>query len=509
MRKRLLIPTAIFLGIVAILLVITIFKLYREAEKVQRSIFINEVLVAGEQVVDKIDAALSNDTIALSAVHQLNPDSIPFSSVYKKFTNRFLLDSATQCPIGIINTTFDFDKYNTIYAFIDTIYFDTTYMPSLSQIQTIWNGDFSSQHNVSQKLLDPKLIEMDSNDIQLLNHDFLYRIILEALTDANINNPFDFALYNAYTTRFIVEPSYIEKEKILQSEYLFKLKNNDKFIAPHYLIIYFPFERSIFYQRMGTILILIISFIIIIMLISGITLYALYRQKRISDVKNDFVNNMTHEFKTPLSTISLACEAIRDKNISDMDAKMLYVTIIQDENNRLKKMVENILQLAQLNKGQLQMNIERFDINELISGVVDSIALHVSSSHGHIETQLEAKGPYLFGDRIHIENIIVNLIENAIKYSTSAPEIVIKTHNNGKNMLIEVQDNGVGISKKDLKKIFHEFYRVSRGNRHDTKGYGLGLDYVKKIVSLHSGNISVKSELGKGSSFIISLPIKN
>jgi two-component system phosphate regulon sensor histidine kinase PhoR len=351
-------------------------------------------------------------------------------------------------------------------------------------------------------------MEMDSNDMMLLNRDFLYRIIKEALAEEKIFSSFDFALYNAYTANFVVSPMLVEKEIILQSEYLFKLKNNDKFIAPHYLILYFPSERSIFFQRMSTIVILIVCFIILIVLICGGTLTALYRQKRAADVKNDFINNMTHEFKTPISTISLACEAIGDKSVNDLDAKMTYVSIIKDENVRLQKMVENILLTAQLNKGQLRMNVELVDVRALIEKVLNSLSLQVISRGGKISAKLNAEEHNIFADPVHIENIIVNLLENALKYSPGRPFIEIRTRNEGKNLIIEVEDHGIGIAKKEIKRIFNEFYRVSQGNRHDTKGFGLGLGYVKKIVSLHHGNVSVKSEPGKGSTFIVSLPIK-
>ena len=509
MRKRLLIPLLLLISCIAIMLVMTIFQLYKEAEKVQRSIFVNEVLIAGEAVVDKIDATLKNDTIALSAIHQLNPDSVPVSTIYKKFTNKFLLDSATQRPIGIINTTFDFNKDNTIYAIVDTLYFDTNYLASIQQFDELWAS--GSLHEGNPKKISKQqsqLVEMDSNDVMLLNRDFLYRIIKEALAEENINISFDFALYNAYTNNFVVSPMIVGNERILKSEYLFKLKNNDKFIAPHYLILFFPSERSIFFQRMSTIVILIVCFIILIVLICGGTLTALYRQKRATDIKNDFINNMTHEFKTPISTISLACEALVDKNIDDPAAKTTCISIIKAENIRLQKMVENILLTAQLNKGQLRMNIEKVDVRILIEKILNSLSLQVISRGGRISTKMNAQEHCIFADPIHIENIIVNLLENALKYSPDKPFIEIRTHNNGNNLVIEVEDHGIGIAKRETKRIFNEFYRVSQGNRHDTKGFGLGLGYVKKIVSLHHGSVSVKSELGKGSTFIVSLPIK-
>ena len=508
MKKRLLIPLLFLISCIAIMLVVTIFQLYKEAEKVQRSIFVNEVLIAGESVVNKIDATLKNDTIALSSVHQVNSDSLPKPTVYKRFTNKFLLDSASQRPIGIINTTFDFNEDNTIYALVDTLYFDTNYLASIQQFDDLWGS--SNMHESGQAKISKnqaQLVEMDSNDVMLLNRDFLYRIIKEALAEEKITSSFDFALYNAYTAHFVVNPMLVEKEEILQSEYLFKLKNDDKFIAPHYLILYFPSERSIFFQRMSTIVILIVCFIILIVLICGGTLTALYRQKRAADVKNDFINNMTHEFKTPISTISLICEALEDKNV-DSATKTTYVSIIKDENIRLQKMVENILLTAQLNKGQLRMNVELVDVRALIEKVLNSLSLQVISKGGKMSAKMNATEHCIFADPVHIENIIVNLLENALKYSPNRPFIEIRTKNEGKNLVIEVEDHGIGIAKKETKRIFNEFYRVSQGNRHDTKGFGLGLGYVKKIVSLHHGSVTVKSELGKGSTFIVSLPIK-
>lgn len=505
MRKRLLIPLSIFLGCIAILLVFAIFQLYKEAEKVQRSIFVNEVLIAGEGVVNKIDATLKNDTIAFSSIHQLDPDSVPISTVYKKFTNRFYLDSATRRPIGIINTTFDFNQDNTIYAVVDTIYFDTNYLSSIQEYNNLWTSAVGGAN--SEMKLQKKWVEMDSSDRQLLNRDFLYRIIKEALAEENITGFFDFALYNAYTSNFVVEPRYVQQDKILQSEYIFKLKSNDKFIAPHYLVLVFPSERSIFFQRMSTIVILIVCFIIIIIVICAATLTALYRQKKMSDVKNDFINNMTHEFKTPIATISLACEAMGDVSVDDKMNQM-YVSIIKDENNRLENMVANILLIAKLNKGQLRMNIDLVDVHELINKITKSISLQVSSNMGSISLKLDAPVYRIFADPIHIENVIINLIENAIKYSPKNPTIEVRTFNDTKNLIIEVQDNGIGIAPEHIKKIFNEFYRVPQGNLHDTKGFGLGLGYVKKIVSLHHGNITVKSKIDQGSTFIVSLPVK-
>ncbi len=518
MRKRLIIPLSILLMLMAMLLLISIFKLYTEAEKVQKSIFTNEVLVAGDHVISKIDAILKGDTISSSVfsteiVSEKN-DSVP--TFFKKYARKFLLDSASMKPIGIVRTAITFTEKNILSTNVDTAYFDTVYRQNFPYLPSDWQDvdiaqfeDKSSKGRKNQYKKDINLIEMDSSTLELLNRAFLNRIIKESLGEIGKMYRFDFALYNAFTTDFAISPNSIPPEKMLSSEFVFKLKNSEHFLAPYYLILYFPAERSIYFQMMGAIALLIIAFLGIILIISGFTLFYLYKQKKITDVRNDFVNNMTHEFKTPIATIALACEAIRDESIQDDPAlQSSYISIIQDENERLKNMVANILELAQMKKGQLKLYYEKFDIHELLHTIASNISLQVVSNNGILSLQLNAEESVIFADRAHIENAIVNLIENAIKYSKDHLYIEIGTRIEKKNFVIYVKDNGVGILKKNLKKIFQEFYRVSKGNVHNTKGFGLGLDYVKKILALHGGSIAVESEVDKGTIFTLYLPIK-
>jgi two-component system phosphate regulon sensor histidine kinase PhoR len=307
----------------------------------------------------------------------------------------------------------------------------------------------------------------------------------------------------------VVPPSEDYTEKILSTNFVFNLKPSEKFLAPHLLMIYFPMERLILFQRYSTITTLIIVFVSVIMLIFTFMLHMLYRQKKISDIKNDFINNMTHEFKTPLSTITLACEALSGELMSsNKKTRDAYVSIVSDENERLKLMVNNILQLAQLKKGQLKLHLETCNIHELIMQICDSFSLLMKTNHGEVREYLYAEHYTLPIDKMHIQNVIVNLIENGIKYSNEHPKIAIKTENDKRNMLISVSDNGIGMMKKNLRHIFDEFYRVSTGNIHNQKGQGLGLVYVKKIIELHGGTISVVSEPNKGSTFCIALPLK-
>lgn len=511
MKKRIIISLFFIVGITSILLVFSIFKLYTEAEKVQRSIFVNEVLNAGDAIIEKIDATLQNDTVALSTADSLAntlPDTTAVVSVQS--SRRFLLDSSSFQPIGIIKTVVFIKENNARVIDNDTEYFSDAYRKLFPMDNDPWSPkNTKSGITPIKPNVNADMVLLDSSTIELLNQEHLYHLIKACLNEENIYARFDFALYNAFTTDFIIEPSFTAPETMLQSEFVFRLKYNEKVSSPNYIILHFPAERGIFLQRMSTIVTLIVSLLVICFTISFTALYSLYRQKKLSEVTNDFVNNMTHEFKTPISTISLACEALSDPSMySDAVMRETYISIIRDENDRLKNMVSNILQVAQLKKGQVKMNVELLDMHEVIKKVTDSIALQISSTKGVLNLALNADEPKIFGDRSHLENVIVNLVENGIKYSQGAPEILINTQSNNKFFMLSVTDNGIGIPKKALANIFDNFYRVSKGNVHNVKGYGLGLGYVKKIVSLHHGHIEVQSEEGKGSTFMVYIPLK-
>lgn len=514
MKRFVIISIGVILVVSSFFLVLTIFQLYKDAEKVQKSIFTREVLSAGTDVVNKIDALLKGDTLPAALVVE-NLDSLKKNIdtlnniVFQKQGKRFLLDPAMVTPIGVIKTTITYMKNDVVLTHNDTIFFDTTYSKAFSPNQYPIDDEMNKTLQKVSKSDDVNLIEMDSGTVVLLNKDYLNRIIKESLVDQNIEADFDFALYNSYTTQFVVRPQKVDPATILNSEFIFSLKPSESFIAPHFIIIYFKDQRRILFQRMGAISSLILIFIGIIAFLNFYTLYHLYRLKKISDIKNDFINNMTHEFKTPIATISLACEALADPDIaSGNELRDSYISIINDENNRLKKMVNNILELAQLKKGQLKIYEENIDIHKLINTICTDFSLQIGSKKGKISQYLYAKNPIIFADGSHLQNVIVNLIENGIKYSQDTPDIVVRTESDKKYLYIKVADNGIGIAKKNQKRIFQDFYRVSSGNVHDTKGHGLGLVYVKKIVELHGGDITVNSELQKGSEFVISIPYK-
>lgn len=299
-----------------------------------------------------------------------------------------------------------------------------------------------------------------------------------------------------------------EKETMLyKSPYKVNLSPDNIFIKPKYLSVYFPGQKRYLLSSMWFMLLISLSFMLTLIFSFYYTISTIFKQKKLSEIKNDFISNMTHEFKTPISTISLACEVLSDKSIEKSPERVnTYVKMIGDENKRLSLLVENILQTAILDKGQLKLKIQGIDIHNLIDQTITNIKLQVENKEGKISTELKAKNAVIEADRVHVTNIIFNLIDNALKYSGDHPEIRISTTSDSEGIFISVKDNGIGISKENQKRIFDTMYRVPTGNIHNVKGFGLGLSYVKAVVEKHGGSISVNSELGKGSTFTVYLP---
>lgn len=252
-----------------------------------------------------------------------------------------------------------------------------------------------------------------------------------------------------------------------------------------------------------------IIFTLIVLIVFCVTIYTIFRQKRLSEIKNDFINNMTHEFKTPISTISLAAQMLGDPSVMKSDAMFKHISgIINDETKRLRFQVEKVLQMSMFDKKAATFKKREVDVNELISDVVNTFRLKVESSGGTIETHLEAKDVVAYVDEMHFTNVLFNLMDNAVKYKKDDVELklVVSTAIKDDKLQIEISDNGIGIKKEDVKKIFEKFYRVHTGNRHDVKGFGLGLAYVKNVISNFGGSIHAESEYGLGTKFIIILP---
>lgn len=288
-----------------------------------------------------------------------------------------------------------------------------------------------------------------------------------------------------------------------------KLFPNDIFNNENYLTVYFPRKNTRVIREVWLPITSSILFIVVIISCFIYAIKVIIRQKALSDTKNDFINNMTHEFKTPLATVSLAVEALQDPELSSQDKfRSRYLGIIKDENKRLVSQVENVLQAAALDKKDFKLKIELLNLAEILENTVDHFGLQVEKKGGQITFVNELTDPMVEGDLFHLTHIFNNLLDNANKYSPENPTISIEAKDDPEQVHITIKDEGIGMNKDAQRKIFDKFYRVPTGNVHDVKGFGLGLSYVKTMLEAHKGGIQVSSELGKGSSFTINLPKK-
>lgn len=341
-----------------------------------------------------------------------------------------------------------------------------------------------------------------------INFKTLDKELKTELMNNGVNIPYHFTV-NTQDGREVYRcPDYSDEGE----EYIYKqqLFRNDPQNKTGEVRIHFPdMNNYIFSSVRFVIPSVIFTFVLLITFI--ITLVLVFRQKKLTEIKNDFINNMTHEFKTPISSISIAAQMLNDDSVRKSPEMLKHVSgVINDETKRLRFQVEKVLQLSLFDRKSATMRLEEEDANASIYSVINTFKLKVEKYGGHIDANLDAKDPIINVDRMHFTNVIFNLLDNAIKYRREdvPPELSVTTVNPDEDHIqITVQDNGIGMKREDLKKIFEKFYRVSTGNRHDVKGFGLGLAYVQKMIDLFGGSIRAESEVNRGSKFIITLPL--
>ena len=332
-------------------------------------------------------------------------------------------------------------------------------------------------------------------------------LINMALKAKGINAEYEFGVFSEGRNIMVLEKNASFREALMEEGLFFPMFAGNGYPSGDYLLILFPKQTRYLLLQMSGMLIISGGLMLLIVIAFAVVIIAIFRQKKLSEMKNDFINNMTHEFKTPISTVSLACEVLNDPDVPKTDDLLhSYIDIISQENKRLGVLAEKILQTAILEKGQLNLRKERTDLHEVISDIIRKIAIQVQIRDGSITPLLNAQNPVILADRVHVTNMINNLLDNANKYTPKKPLITIATENRNNGMLISITDNGMGISKANQKKIFDKLYRVPTGDVHNVKGFGLGLSYVKFIVGKHEGEVSVESEPGKGSTFRVWLP---
>ncbi len=351
--------------------------------------------------------------------------------------------------------------------------------------------------------------------------ELLERIIREKFEEVGIDLNYDYGIFSNKKRGFVIKDGHYlindfggqgiaaQDDKLLNSNFRVPLFSS-AVRSPGYLSMYFPTLTSAIWKSAWKTILLSLIFTGIILFCFVYSVQIIFRQKKLGEMKTDFINNMTHEFKTPIATISLAADSITSPMISGNPSKVnRFADIIKQENKRMLSQVEKVLQMAQIDKENFKLNITTIDLHEIINQAVKHTNLQVEKKGGIVRANLDADKSTIQGDVTHISNIVHNLLDNANKYTPEKPEIVVSTRNFPNGIEMTIKDNGIGMSREALKHIFDKFYRVHTGNLHDVKGFGLGLSYVKVMITAHNGSIDVKSELGKGSSFIIFLPFQH
>jgi len=383
---------------------------------------------------------------------------------------------------------------------------------------------FNTEVNLSDDALDK--IRKTNIKIELMNQAFselaegqqaimdrldtaqLRRLLKSQLMEKGIIEDFELGIKPG-EGELIGVGQLLDSQVLLREGLQSKLFPNDILGNDNFIYVYFPEKSSHVFRQVWLPISSSILFILVIIFCFYYAIRIILKQKALSDIKNDFINNMTHEFKTPLATVSLAVEALQDPELSNQDTfRNRYLGIIREENKRLVTQVEKVLQAAALDRNEFNLKLESIHLPAMLQACMDQFALQVENRGGKLEFIGDMKDPYIVGDVFHLTHLFNNLLDNANKYSPSNPKIRVAVKEQGSEVQITLQDQGIGMSRDAVKKIFDKFYRVPTGNVHDVKGFGLGLSYVKTMLEAHHGTIQVQSELGKGSTFTINLPKK-
>ncbi len=356
--------------------------------------------------------------------------------------------------------------------------------------------------DVVQDLMSPKRTLMSR-----FHPDQLDSLLKNELKNKGINIGFNYGVYATHLEQFVLLTNDSEDDFLHENALRASLFPNDILGAQGNIIVDFPDKQNFLFSKIWSSLISSGVLVSVILFCFGYSIHTILKQKKLSEMKNDFINNMTHELKTPISTVSLAVEVLNDKEIENDKLRDKYLHVIGEENRRLGDQVEKVLQIAAIDRRDYNLEEEELNMSEMVREASDHIAMQIEQRGGRLNVIENAKENLIRGDRTHISNIILNLLDNANKYSPDVPNITLRTESDRQQFNFFVHDKGIGMTKDQLKYIFQKFYRVPTGDVHDVKGFGLGLSYVHKIVQAHHGKIHVDSYPKKGSIFSISLPL--
>jgi len=477
--------------------------------------------------LDELSLALEKRETLLHIIDQMNPDWNPDSSQAVGSINfRFDANASSN------GTQMSFSQNLTVYGstpprtnkpyrlrydssqivlpesqpFLDS-YRDEYY--SGNEAVEVAANNLKNNAQTKQVLVEKVVSEMLRPRVHIeerIDSKNLEKILVNEFIQRGINLHFEYAVVRPDRNIAFKSKSFNpSKETPMYSARLFP---EDVFMRPNFISLYFPNQKNFMIRSIGFMGVSSIILTLIIVSIFIITLFVIFRQKKLSEIKNDFVNNMTHELKTPISTISLASQMLSDPGIPIENKNIVHISrIIDAESKRLGYQVEKVLQMAVFDRGKIVLKEKDMNLHELVEAVVNNFSLQVKKKNGILVYRPEASLSHVRIDEIHFTNLVSNLLDNAMKYCRETPEITVSTRNEKSYIVLSVEDKGIGISKENQKRIFEKFYRVPTGNIHNVKGFGLGLSYVKMIAEIHHGSISISSEPGSGSRFEVHLPL--
>jgi two-component system phosphate regulon sensor histidine kinase PhoR len=453
-----------------------------------------------KNIVDNIDPASADSVTAI----------VPANSTLARKLQGYQTNSALLKMYGLNNP----DKPIAITSSGHKIFISSENISPFSTDETtepspqITNSEITgrvSNKIVSLEKIMEKILRNTPDIRERINPEKLKEELRTALNNVGIYLDFEFSIRSGRYGSIWKTPGYNYKPGT--NKFIIQLFPNDPVPSQNQIVLYCLQEQQYKFEKIGNLGFMSLLFTLLLLILSTGTFIVIFRQKKISEIRSDFINNMTHELKTPISTISLASQMMADKSIPEKDKNIdSLAKVISDESMRLKFQVEKVLQMAIFERIKMKLNMVEMDVHGIIDKAVENFALQINNRKGLISTDLQATRSLVFIDEIHFLNSISNLIDNAIKYSKDNPDITISTRNNKKGILITIEDKGIGISKENLKRIFDKFFRVHSGNVHNIKGFGLGLSYVKKIIEEHNGSIKAESQINKGTKFTLFLP---
>ena len=453
-----------------------------------------------QNIVEDIDPASTDSVTAI----------VPSNSPLAKKLQRYQSNSALLEMYGLNNPgkpiaiTSSGHKIYLSSENISTFSTDEATEPSSQIANSEIKGRVTNKIVSLEKIME-KILRNTPDIRERINPEKLKDELRTALNNVGIYLDFEFSIRSGRYGTIWKTPGYNDKPGT--NKFIIQLFPNDPVPSQNQIVLYCLQEQHYKFEKIGNLGFITLLFTLILLILSTGTFIVIFRQKKISEIRNDFINNMTHELKTPISTISLASQMMADKTIAEKDKNIDGLAkVISDESMRLKFQVEKVLQMAIFERMKMKLNLVETDIQSIIEKAVENFALQIGSRYGRITTDLKATRTFVYIDEIHFLNSISNLIDNAIKYSKDKPDITISTWNNKKGIMITIEDKGIGISKENLRRIFDKFFRVHSGNVHNVKGFGLGLSYVKKIIDEHNGSIKAESQVNKGTKFTLFLP---